>query len=127
MSSVLLVDDDLDILDSVKTVLELAIEGVEVRTAASGKAGLAMLREAPVELIISDFRMPEMDGAEFLEQAETVRPGTPRILISAFPEAILKERVESRVRIDHVLPKPMDVDELIGITQGFLSKPDAAA
>jgi response regulator RpfG family c-di-GMP phosphodiesterase len=119
--SVLLVDDDPDILDSLKTVLEMELDNVAVHTAPSGKAGLAVLTlEKDVGLIISDYRMPGMDGAEFLERADSIRPGIPRVLISAFPEKVIQDRIEERIHVERILPKPMDMDELVGLTKSLL-------
>ena len=116
----LLVDDDPDILESLRSVIELAVEGVHVETAASGPAGLAVLRRDPaaVDLIVSDFRMPGMDGAEFLEQARALAPNASRVLISAFPE--VQQRMAGRGGIDRVLAKPMDLDAFIGLTRELL-------
>lgn len=121
MKEVLLVDDDPDVLDSLKTALELSLDEIEVHTAASGRAALDFLRERHVELIITDYRMPGMTGGEFLAAADEVASETPRILISAFPESALREALAPTTRVDSFLPKPMDVEELIGATRRYLS------
>src|SRR5687767_527553 len=82
--TLLLVDDEPDILDSVSTVLEWGIPGLDVVTALSGKAGLAILDRRPVDLIVSDFKMPNMDGLEFLYQCGLKHPRTPRAILTAF-------------------------------------------
>lgn len=118
--AVLLVDDDPDILDSLKTVLEMSLEGVDVRTAPSGPLALDALGDGDgVGLIISDFRMPGMDGAEFLSRAHVVAPGARRMLISAFPEALLREQARLD-GVERVMPKPMDIDEFIAATRSLL-------
>lgn len=122
-TSVLLVDDDPDILDSLKTLLEVALDDVDVRTAPSGESALELLqaqREA-VRLIISDFRMSGMDGVEFLRHARVYAPRASRVLISAFPEAVLRERVQQLEGIAKILPKPMDVDEFLDVARTLLA------
>lgn len=120
MSSVLVVDDDPDILESVKAVLELSVEGLEVRVAPSGMMGLDALRAGRVDLIITDLRMPGMNGAEFLSRAEPLAPGVPHVVISAFPESVVRGELAS-ARVDSILPKPMDVDALIHLTRRLLA------
>lgn len=120
--AVLLVDDDPDILDSLKMVLEHAVEDVHVHTAPSGAAALEILRDTRVQLIITDYQMPGMTGAEFLAQADAIARETPRIMISAFSEATVREDVEKRTRVDLIMGKPMDVDELIGRTRRLLAR-----
>lgn len=117
---ILLVDDDPDVLESLKSVLELSLDDVEVQTASSGEAGLVLLQHHRVELIISDYRMPGMNGAEFLEKAEEIAPGVPRILVSAFPDSVVRDQVSSRVHVEQILPKPMDIDRFVGLSKHYL-------
>ncbi len=78
---VLVVDDEEVILDALRLVLE--IEGVAVVAAKSGKEALELIRSgSQFALIISDQRMPGMDGVEFLEQARLLVPQTPRVLLT---------------------------------------------
>ena len=111
--SVIIVDDEEDIVDSLASVLEAGIENLSIHTASSGEAGLEILRRVPVDLVISDFRMPGMNGAEFLQHADALAPKARRIMISAFPESTLREQGADRARVDLFLPKPMEIDELI--------------
>jgi CheY-like chemotaxis protein len=60
----LFVDEEPSILNAMKRVFRG--KGYEIATATSGKEGLALLETQAADLVISDMRMPEMDGAEFL-------------------------------------------------------------
>ena len=111
--SVLIEDDEVDIVESLACLLEAGIENVSVHTASSGAAGLEILQRVDVDLVISDFRMPGMNGAEFLQRAGTLAPRARRMLISAFPESTLREHGADRVQVDMFLHKPMEVDELL--------------
>lgn len=82
--SILLVDDEPDVLRSVGDLLEDGIPGLVVVTASSGNAALAILDRRPVDLIVSDFRMPGMDGLEFLYQCGLRHPRIPRAILTAF-------------------------------------------
>ena len=117
---ILIVDDDPDILDSLKTMLEATLPGVHVITAETGAIALDLLKTESVQLIITDFRMPGMNGAQFLSKADIVAPGVPRILISAFPEAILNDQVVDQLKVECFLPKPLDAKQVIELSRRLL-------
>lgn len=73
---VLVVDDDPDVAGTVVELLEM--EGAEAESAASGREGLAHLAETSYDLVLSDLRMPGMDGAEFFRLASEKHPETAR-------------------------------------------------
>lgn len=102
----LVVDDEPDILRSVKAYLEGAL-GIEVLTATSGLDGLALLRASPVDLVISDFLMPGMNGLQFLAAAMELRPGVPRIMLTAFPDLDLVAKALRQAGISMFLIKPI--------------------
>src|SRR5574343_1071311 len=76
-TTVLLVDDEPAILSALRRLLRP--DGYNILTAESGREGLELLSEYPVDLVISDMRMPEMNGAQFLEKVRHDYPGTVRI------------------------------------------------
>lgn len=77
---VLLVDDDPDVLALASRAL--APEGYQVLTAEHGEAALALLREHRVSVVVSDFSMPGMNGAQLLAQVAALYPGTLRLMVS---------------------------------------------
>jgi DNA-binding NtrC family response regulator len=79
--TVLVVDDDHNILMVVEA--RLASGGYEVRTAASGEEALRVLAKEPVDLILTDVRMPGMSGADLLERVLKDQPGMPVIVLTA--------------------------------------------
>lgn len=89
----LFVDDEPDILDTVRQLLEAGIPGLRVVTASSGKSGLKALAGQRIDLIVSDFRMPGMDGLEFLDQCGRKHPRVPRAILTAFPSHELQSTV----------------------------------
>tara|TARA_B100000315_G_C14519205_1_gene560680 strand:+ start:242 stop:1075 length:834 start_codon:yes stop_codon:yes gene_type:complete len=82
--TILLVDDEPNILSSLKRLLRR--ENWNILTANSGKEGLEILKKNEVALIISDQRMPEMTGVEFLRQVKELYPDTIRIILSGYTE-----------------------------------------
>jgi len=77
---VLLVDDDPDVLTL--TSRALAPDGYRVLTAERGEAALVLLREHRVSVVVSDFSMPGMNGAQLLAQVAALYPGTLRLIVS---------------------------------------------
>lgn len=80
--SILLAEDETLLRESLAELLEE--EGYEVVQARNGREGYAQLLDRPFDLVISDIRMPEMDGAELLRKAGRVAPQTPVIIVTAF-------------------------------------------
>ena len=79
---ILSVDDDPDICHAFR--LALVAEGDDVTTVERGPAGLEILEQEQVDLVILDIRMPEMDGLTFLAQARELNRSLPIILSSAY-------------------------------------------
>jgi len=92
--TILVVDDQLDTTESVKALLEL--EGHRVRTASSGSEALDLLQKTEVHLVIVDYLMPRMTGAEFVERLRCLDPYVQIILQTGYagdnpPRALLAE------------------------------------
>jgi len=117
-SCILVVDDEEDIRATVKELLEACVEGARVRTAESGKDGLDVLRQEAggVDLIITDYRMPGMDGMEFLRQAGQVSPNTPSFMVTAFDMDSKTTPNGSRI-----LHKPLQPDTFVGMVEAALA------
>ena len=82
---VLFVDDEPDLLAALARILRS--EYFQVSTAASGAAALEMLqRSGPYAVIVSDLRMPEMDGVSLLQAARKLAPDTVRVLFTGQPD-----------------------------------------
>lgn len=106
---VLFVDDEKNILLVLRAMFATQYE---VLTAESGAAALALIRRTPVDVIVSDQRMPKMLGHELLRQVRQISPGTMRLLITGYTErhAILHAINEGEVF--RFLYKPWDNDVL---------------
>ena len=120
--TILVVDDEPDILRAMADYLRATVTGTALRTAGDGASALELLREEAVDLIISDFKMPGMDGLAFLAQAREIAPGVPRVLMTAFPDMDLAIRALNEERIQHFFTKPIEPEAMRAIVQGLLTE-----
>ncbi|SRR5579883_2349811 len=105
-NTLLLIDDEEMILRSLQRVLE--DDGYEILTATSGQNALKILSDTPVQVIISDQRMPNMTGSELFAQVKKKYPETIRIILSGYTDF---EAVKSAINdgdIYKFLNKPWD-------------------
>lgn len=105
---ILIVDDDALIRRALRRTL--AGERYEVLDVGDGRAALAILEARPVEVLLADLCMPEMDGLDLLRRARTIRPNVVRVLMSGDGEAAACAL--HRGTAHHVLPKPWDSADL---------------
>jgi len=110
IASVLLVDDEENILNSLRRVLRG--EAYSVQIANGGAQALEILRSQPIDLVISDARMPGMDGATLLAEVQKHWPATMRILLTGFADISTTIRAINQGQIYRYISKPWDDDEL---------------
>jgi two-component system OmpR family response regulator len=106
---VLLVEDDDDNRELMAEVLATA--GCEVLSAASGQAGLKVLSEHSVDVVVTDVGMPGMGGLEMARAAKTIAPNIPVVIVTGWAEREDIARARGR-EVDAVLIKPVDPDAL---------------
>lgn len=109
--TVLCVDDEANILSALKRVLRTA--GYCVVTAGDGAQALVRLAEMPIDVVVSDMRMPGMDGAALLEQVQQRWPAIPRLLLTGHADMGSTVAAINRGRIFRYLQKPWDEHELL--------------
>lgn len=108
---ILLVDDEKNVLRSLeRTFLD---EDYEILTATCGADGLNILKSvSPVQIIISDYRMPEMNGVDFLREVRKKWPDTVRIVLSGYADTASIVSAINEGEIYKFIPKPWNDDEL---------------
>ena len=109
--TILLVDDEPGILASLKRLLRR--EGYAVLTADSGLEGLEQLAIHNVGVVISDARMPQMSGAEFLSKVREMHPASVRIMLSGHTDLKAVADAVNRGELYKFLTKPWDDGELL--------------
>ncbi len=117
---ILLVDDEQSVLNALQRFFRRS--GYEdVVTCTSGKEGLALFEmSGPFHLVISDYRMPEMNGVEFLSAVRARWPDTVRIVLSGFADTSAIIAATNEGNIYKFIPKPWDEDFLLqSVQQGL--------
>ena len=107
---ILIVDDEPSILASMRRLLRR--DGYEILTANSAREGFDILGQQDVQVILSDQRMPEMSGTEFLSRARELYPNTIRIVLSGYTDLQSISDAINRGSIYKFLTKPWDDDQL---------------
>ena len=108
---VLLVDDEESILNSLRRLLRG--QPYDVLLATGGAQALEIMAQQPIDLVMSDARMPNMDGATFLAHVHQLYPHTTRIMLTGYadPEAIIKAINEGQIH--RYISKPWHDEELL--------------
>ncbi|HJW29742.1 MAG TPA: response regulator, partial [Saprospiraceae bacterium] len=114
---IVIVDDDPQVLRAIQRDIRNKYRD-EYRVAATESAHEALelvkelkLKNEAVALFISDQRMPEMEGIEFLEQARTLFPDAKQVLLTAYSDIEAAIRAINTVKLDYYLLKPWDPPE----------------
>ncbi|MDD2366051.1 MAG: response regulator [Desulfuromonadaceae bacterium] len=114
--TVVLVDDEENILRAIQRLL--MDEDFEIETATSGEAALEKIKTLQnVGLIISDQRMPGMNGAEFLGRSQEFAPNAQRILLTGYSDINATIEAINKGGASRYLSKPWDDEELIGVVR----------
>ncbi len=114
MAKVLIVDDDAPVARALSRLLKRS--GFEVAQAGSGAEALTLLETFAADIVLSDYRMPAMNGAELLEIVRERYPAALRIIISGYAEP---GRIDPGL-VCRVLSKPWNDGELAQLLQQLL-------
>lgn len=116
MSHILLVDDEPNILNALRRCITAGRredqEPIVVETFTSATKALARMEEQDFDVVITDYRMAEMDGVEFLQRVIEINPVTRRMLMSAYADRDALVAAINDARILRFLEKPWNDEEL---------------
>lgn len=124
MNRVLVVDDEINTLKVVSAILRKA--GFAVGTATTGEDALHKFSESQYDLVLTDCKMPNMDGEELLGKLKSMSPSTPVILMTGF--GTIENAVDSmKTGAYSYLTKPLNVDALVSLANEAIRSVDADA
>ncbi len=113
VKNILFVDDEPAVLDGLRNLLRKQRHRWHMTFAQGGKAALEELEKAPFDVVVSDMRMPGMDGAELLRNVKERYPGTARVVLSGHAD---QEMVTRALPVaQQYLSKPCDGEQLRGV------------
>ena len=112
MGDILIVDDDNQLRQSFEKLL--TEEGYSVRTAASGEAGLDMIRKSVPDLVVMDVRLPGMNGLETFRAMRGIEPKLPVIVMTAFGTTEVAIEATKLGAFDYVL-KPFEIPDILAL------------
>src|SRR5258708_23568238 len=110
---ILIVDDDPALLQALPHTLALRISGVQADTSDSALAALELIQAQDYDVIVSDIKMPGMDGLTLLSRIQELRPGTPTLLITGHGEDELAIQALRGGAYDFI-QNPIDRDYVVG-------------
>ncbi len=116
--SILISDDDRAFRETLCDLL--SEQGYAVRGVGDGLEALDVIEHRPIDLILTDFRMPRLSGLELIQRARQVRPHVPAILLSGEVSPQL-ERAAAVIAVERVLSKPPNPRELTHLVRLALS------
>src|SRR5438552_213156 len=116
---IVVIDDEVNAAAALETLLRE--DGYEVARAHDARAGLALLEQTDADVVLTDLRMPGMDGLDLLARIKEVRPQTMVLLMTAY--GTVKTAVKAmKMGAEDYLGKPIDVEELEVVLQKVLEK-----
>jgi len=115
--TILIVDDEEDNLDTLQRTLR---RDYEVIPTTSPLEALDILRQKHIDIIMSDHKMPEMDGVEFLKRSYEINPKCVRLLVTAYSDTKILIDAINYGKIYRYIKKPWDNSELLLIVDSAL-------
>ncbi len=110
---ILVVDDEEDVLELLKMTLESADQfDCRVFTGKDGFTGLETIKEVDIDLVISDYRMEDMDGVEFLKKVKEDYPDIIRMMITGYSELDLAKKAINEAQVYNYIEKPWDNEDI---------------
>ncbi len=121
MKYVLIVDDEESLLLTIQAGFDGYKDQFEVVTARNGKEAVKVLEAMPISLVVTDLKMPEMDGFELLGYIKNEYPQIPAIVMTAFGTPEIETRL-SQTGMIRMLEKPVDFEELTQLIISLLKQ-----
>ncbi len=124
MIKILCVDDEKNVLKALRRLF-IEEDSYEIFLAESGAEGLEVLEEEEnIRMVISDYRMPEMTGVDFLAQVNEKWPETMRIVLSGYADTAAVVEAINQGQIYKFIPKPWNDEELLSTIASALEHQD---
>lgn len=117
--SILVVDDELLIRDLLYDFF--AGQGWQIAIADTGEKALGILKEKEIDLVLTDLKMPQMDGLDLARLVREEHPDMPVVIMTGFP-SVESAVAALRSKISDYVTKPFNINELFKIIKSHLDK-----
>jgi two-component system response regulator GlrR len=112
LTSILVVDDNPAMADTLADILEA--KGFAVHAAASGAEALEILQEQPIDILLTDVKMPEMNGLELYQKTRKLYPNLITIFMTAYAaDDLIQQGMAEGIKT--VLTKPVDINYMVAL------------
>lgn len=119
LKKILVVDDHFEMLEFLRSMLQLSNPDHEVLGVPSAEEGLLELHSVPFDLLITDVRLPGMSGFELVRKARRLRDGLPVLMITAYATAQGRQEAQD-LGVYRYFEKPLDTDALLAAVHATL-------
>jgi two-component system, OmpR family, response regulator len=117
---ILIVEDETLLSWSLTRRLQEA--GYTVTTVDSGDKAMAEIGSKEFDLVITDMKLPHLDGLCIISEIKRRLPTLPVIMISALPDDEMQTHLE-KLHVDHFIEKPFDLDEMVSLVSDLIKRP----
>lgn len=117
--NILYVEDDENVQKLFLNLLQRKFEKIWV--ANNGLEGLAIFEKQPIDLVITDIHMPQMDGLSMAKKMKEKKPNLPIIITSAYSDKDYKQQAKA-IGIDHYMVKPIILADFLKVLELFITK-----
>ncbi len=120
-TTVVLVDDENMVLTSLRSFLTLETE-YNVETFTSPEAALEFIRSNEIDLVLSDYLMPEMYGITFLAEVRKIKPNVPRIILTGYADKENAIKAINEIGLFQYIEKPWDNNDLLLVLRNGIER-----
>jgi two-component system, NtrC family, response regulator HydG len=119
MANILIIDDDLFICKTIQKQLQR--KGYNSEVAFTGNAGIQRLKKASFDMVLCDYRLPDKDGLEVLQEIKRMDPDVPVVIITAYADVRLAVKLIKQGAADY-LTKPLQHEEIVTLVKQLTGK-----
>lgn len=122
-----MVDDEPDTLSSLRILIDSYLPAATTVTAGSGWKALDLLGKGGIDAVISDYKMPGMDGGQFFRLAKVIAPNVRRILLTAYVKETDSATLLADDVVEKIYSKGMEPWEFVAVVAEILGLPKPAS
>jgi len=120
-TTIVIVDDEEMVLTSLSSFLNLETE-YKIESFTSPRSAIDFIKDNNVDIVVSDYLMPDMDGISFLHEVRKIKPDVPRIILTGYADKENAIKAINEVGLFQYIEKPWDNDDLLIILRNGIER-----